>query len=200
MQKSHTPYPARLLPESSFELIDEPDPNHILCRWADPSIPLKENDGKLNPQLIDEKRIPGFSLNKIPESEISDINIEFNDYENFLVRWKKGDNPAVVSETDFYYSKGNYFLFKIDSIHKYDSTYPYPIKKDGIEQQIQFNFKVLVKHAPLIVNYFHFELMVFDKDNVEIAKRDAKWKKVITADIRQKIITISKFALEEFNE
>ena len=51
-------YPLRLVPLSQFSIISHQTLNnsHYLGKWVESSIPLIDEDGKLNPSAIDIKR------------------------------------------------------------------------------------------------------------------------------------------------
>jgi hypothetical protein len=76
-----TKYPARLIPKKNYQLISEEmlDAAHLLAKWVDSNVQLRDEDGKLSQSAIDVKRIPGFSSNKIPDSVVSDLQIKFKD-------------------------------------------------------------------------------------------------------------------------
>src|SRR5258706_1649374 len=97
-------YPMCLIPKSHYNLHGTGiNDNHFLGIWVDPSIRLKDEDGKLNLSAINIKRIPGFSTNKLPPTNKWYLNIQFKkEFSNpYLNEWNK-DEDGVYPLRDHY--------------------------------------------------------------------------------------------------
>lgn len=192
-------YPERLLPKKDSKYISTTPESDVLCRWT--SYPLKDETNCLSALAIEEKRIPDYSTNKIPPSVTEDILIAFFDKNILDEKWEEGDDFIPVKDEDFYYDTDrSYFFFKISSIDNFESTYPFPFSQDL--DDYKFRFQVKVKHAPLKVNFSHFEFEIqyFD-ENGNPAKKPSRnsLEKVVIANIRDKLIKIAKFSMEDFS-
>ncbi|PWV45342.1 hypothetical protein [Chitinophaga sp. S165] len=194
------PYPSRLVPRSSDKYIPHPDKEELLCRWVKPETELRDAEGKLAADAVDYKQIFEYSVNKIPISEIEDINIEFicADKQKFNSEWKEGEDGHTPLDEDFRYNNDRkHFLFKIKDI-LYSGTYPYPANAEH-----NYKFIVSVKHVPLISNICHFQLSVdfTNMDDSPVGQMPGvNSKKLILAEIRQQLIRVAKFAIQEFEQ
>ncbi|UPK68306.1 hypothetical protein [Chitinophaga filiformis] len=195
------PYPSRLVPRSNHKYIPQPNEEELLCRWVPPNSELKDSEGNLAAEAINDKEIFTYSVNKIPDSDVDDIFIEFicEDKHKFYQKWNEGEDGYTPQDAEFTYNHDRgYFLFKIRDI-QYSDTYPYP----NLDGEHAYRFVVTAKHDPLISNICHFELDV-DFRNLDGSQVEQKpgqrshTRKLIQAEIRQKLIKISKFSIEEF--
>lgn len=188
-------YPQRLLPDKYFKIINQFDETEILCRWT--KYPLKDETGRLSALAVDEKRLPGYSTNKIPPSATDDILIAFYNQAIQNEIWNEGDEPISVDHSDFYYDLDRkYFFITISDVNNFEGQYPYPYSTEL--NQFTFRFKVLVKHAPLKVNYSHceFEIIFFDQNGKETTQPSKNsLQKVVLATIRDKLIRESRFSV-----
>lgn len=195
-----TKYPARLLPKSTDKIISKFNPNHILCRGVDSRLlPLRDEMGKLSALAVDEVRIPGYSTNKVPRAEISDIQIGISDREINSKLWEEGSEGWIVDEkVVFEIPDRKYFLIRIKDIDGYSSKYPLNNNPDPTTYCCTFVLKV--KHAPLIANFPHCELIFEYKDEngKPFKASDKVQKKIINADVRQHLIEYSKFNVADF--
>jgi hypothetical protein len=193
-------YPRRLLPQSDFKIINEFDSYDVLCRYVQYH-PVKSEDGKLSALAIDVDHIPTYSTNKIPPSVIDDVLIVFVNRELYKIKWAPGEDPLEIDESDFYYDDSReYFLFRIFNINDFEGTYPIPFTND--KSKFIFKFIVKVIHDPLRVNYSHcvFQIIYFDEKGFQTKKPSQNsLEKVVIASIRDELIKISKFSLEDFN-
>jgi hypothetical protein len=190
-----------LYPEKEFKKIEMVNHNYHLCRWTFPDINIKGEDDKLNTEAFDHKSIPGFSTNIIPESEIDDCYIEFISKElttKYTANWNEGDSPVLVNENEFIQNtKRGYFLVMIKDINEHEDDYDFPPLPDP--KSTKFKFKVLVKHAPLVSNYFHFELEVVDtRTGAIITKIEKPWQKLISHSIKTQLCRVAKFSISSF--
>ena len=178
-------YPLRLVPLSQFSIISHQTLNnsHYLGKWVESSIPLIDEDGKLNPSAIDIKRIHGFSTNKIPKSKRRDLSIVFNeDFLNIYTnQWIEGTDGVIPLKNHFEIDKTRqYYFIQISKIDGYNGTYHNPPNKIDVS----FNFRVEIVHKPLVANYWHFEFKVI-AENEEIDTINSKaWRKAICSSIR----------------
>lgn len=152
-------YPSRLVPHRSDKVLTRINRNEVLCRWVDPELELKDESGQLTAEAIEEKRIFGYSTNKIPPSVPEDVRIDFHDAK-FTQYWNEGDEPLVPTDNEFYDCGGSFFLFQIKDINAFSENYPYPADKKP-----NYKFYLKVSHKPLKANFSHFE---FDFDFYEL--------------------------------
>lgn len=186
-------YPWRLVPQPTSRFIDPADAGDTLCRWVAPECKLKDAEGRLSVEAVDERRIFGYSVNKLPPSEPDDIYIVFHDKERFNQKWLPDSAGIVPQPNEFVHewSRGRFF-FSVGGIHAYGSSYPYPVNTTPHN----FRFRVRVAHAPLVANFAHFELTIDFLDsagNVLNETPSDKSRKVIMADVRQKLIKVVRF-------
>ncbi|MCB0522829.1 MAG: hypothetical protein KDD27_28045 [Saprospiraceae bacterium] len=186
-------YPNRLFPTPNDQKIFKLNLTEHLIRWTCPDYPLKDSEGRLHALAIEEKRLFHYSVNKIPRSEIEDVFIEFDVREPFLDKWEEGKICPPVGDSDFKWEKDRgYFIIPIANIHEHLGRYPFPADNDT------FNCEFLVKvvHAPLMANFMHFELHIFDNEGNLLSEVKKKtWRKIIVAEIRQHLIEVAKFSI-----
>ena len=142
------PYPFRLLATTEDRIITDEhlNRNEILCRWVSPSKQLKDEDGLLAAEAVEENKMHGYSVNKIPPSEVSDIEINFYDNDKFYQAWVEGEIGYEPADAEYdRISTRQYFLFKIADVHEYEGVYPYPYNSEEY-----YVFKLKVVHKPLI--------------------------------------------------
>ncbi|MCF8420353.1 MAG: hypothetical protein K9G63_15845 [Melioribacteraceae bacterium] len=156
-------YPARLLPQKNCIIIKNIDPTHHLIRGVDFTDEIFDDDGELQADAIELKRVPGFSTNKIPFSVIDDIKFRVTNGEKNKY-WNPGDDPAVISDEDYEYLPDRKFFFlKISDIYAVDAKATrYDQKK---KHEYEVNLEITVSHKPTISNYWHCEFDLFYKDN-----------------------------------
>lgn len=191
-------YPIRLLPRPFDKIIKQIDQRHILCRWVSPSLKLKDSNGSLSAEAIEEKRLPGYSTNKIPPSVVEDVKIAFHNDE-FEKNWSEGEIVAPPSDEDYYTTDRNYFLFRIEDIYKFSKPYSFP--PDNPVHN--YYFQIDTVHKPLRANISHFEFNIqhfSSSGNPEKGPSPTSktFKRVIAADIRSRLMKIAKFDLEDF--
>src|SRR5688500_11373088 len=85
-------YHTRLVPNSGNTKITDLGPflQEILCRWVSPNTKLKDQQGNLSSEAVEEKKLFGYSVNKIPPSVIEDIFLGFHDTARFNQDWQEG--------------------------------------------------------------------------------------------------------------
>jgi hypothetical protein len=121
-------YPERLIPNRNLVLItnESLDKSDKLGVWVDSEQILKDEDGSLNGGVINLKRIPKFSTNKIPDSIPNDLNIKFNEdcKDLFDVSWQEGESGLYPQPHQFYFidERQHYFL-NISDLDGYEDTY-----------------------------------------------------------------------------
>ena len=102
---SNNSYPKRLIPtnQDKFIAINYLIEPHLLGKWLEDDLNLKDPDGKLNAAVVDLKRLPGFSTNKIPESRRSDLNFKIKDEFKgiYNAAWVEGTNGLRPSKECF---------------------------------------------------------------------------------------------------
>ncbi len=186
-------YPKRLIPTESHSKIDTPDPTHLLCRWVAPGTTLKDSQGRLVAAAVESQRIPFLSTNKIPESELEDIEILLLKEEHD-VEWTVGEPGANVKSDDFKrISDRTFFLIRVGEIHNHKEKYAYP--GGAAEKTLEFQVKVV--HQPMLANYWHFILVILDANGQEVTYKGG-WRKAIISDIRDHIVRHARFSLEDF--
>jgi len=192
-------YPIYLLPQPNFTLIEDLNPEEILCRWS--KYPLKDESGRLSALAVEEKRIPTYSTNKVPPSKEDDIKIAFHDNNLQSIKWKEGEDHIAISPDDFYLDEERKcFFIKLGEIHGYNGKYPFPSFSEDVSKY-KLEFSVRVTHDPLKVNYSHccFEIQYLDENgNATRPPSQKSLDKVIIASIRNELIRISKFSIEDF--
>jgi hypothetical protein len=189
-----SPYPSRLVPTKKYKLISNNASvnSHHLGKWVAGNITLKDTDGTLNPEAIDVDDIPGFSTNKIPKSTISDLDIVIHsEYKkSYNCAWEEGTAGIRPDKSHFYLdmSRQKYYI-KVSSVDGFSQEY---LSTDKNPKTLTFVLKVC--HAPLIVNYHHFEFKVF-ANGVEIKRGKTKtgYKRIICALIRAKVQSVAVF-------
>jgi hypothetical protein len=172
---------------------------HYLGKWAETlkegiEIPLKDTFGQLNIHLIEVKRIPGFSTNKIPASKKRDLYLEFTEKQYnsmYGAAWSEGQEGLVPHKThyDFTIKRKLYFI-PIKQIHDFKGEYRNGNNPAGAPA-LQFTVQVI--HKPLLSNYWHFEFKVLDNLMTEIITANSAWKKQICSSISSKVQEIAIF-------
>jgi hypothetical protein len=199
------PYPHRLIPRSADTKITDLDSilEDVLCRWVSAGKELKDQQDSLAAEAVEEKKLFGYSVNKIPPSEVEDILIAFHDTAKFNQEWTEGNDGVNPNDNDYYKDESRkYFLLKIGDVHNYEGKYPYPADPKAAPNYI---FKVQVAHKPLIANYSHFEFDIkfYELNGLDVAKiepsRSSASRKLIVADLRQHLIRKAKFSVEELS-
>ncbi len=170
-----------LIPKSHYNLHGTGiNDNHFLGIWVDPSIRLKDEDGKLNLSAINIKRIPGFSTNKLPPTKKWYLNIQFKkEFSNpYLNEWNKDEDGVypLRDHYDFITDRGHYFL-KAREINGAEGGYTYPV-----DSQNSFTFTLFIVHKPLVSNFWHFEFDITSPHG-RIEKTSAAWHKLICSVI-----------------
>jgi len=155
-------------------------------------IELRKADGLLNPFAIDVHRIPRLSSNKIPGTEKIDLYIsfekEFKDVYN--ADWLEGaDGLTPPNHTYKVISNRQIFYVPIGKIHDHEDEYINP------NTNITHNYKITVRHQPLLSNYWHFDLFVIDTSNQNELTYNRKWEKKIYSLIRERIQEIAVFKI-----
>lgn len=191
-------YPRRLLPQPHFPFINSLNPYEVLCRWS--HYPIHDELGKLSALAIEEKRIPTYSTNKIPPSEVIDVKIAFHDKNLTSLKWTPGEDPIDISPEDFFIDElRNCFFIQIKDIDGYKGLYPVPYTSDELEYRLTFIVKIV--HDPLKVNYSHccFEIQYYDMNgNPTKTPSRNSLERVVIARIRTELIRVSKFKIEDF--
>ncbi len=193
------PYPSRLIPTAwQIKITDDLPCQDLLCRWVTPGLQLMDKKESLTAEAVEESKLFGYSLNKIPPSQIEDIYICLKDPDKYNQPWLEGSDGIVPGEDEFFLDKGRgFFLLRIQDVHKYGNEYPYPANAE----ENNYRYMVEVVHKPLIANYAHFEfhLKFCEKNGMDETKAPSrKSKKVITADLRQHLIKKARFRVEDF--
>lgn len=113
------PYPQRLIPKTTDFYIKDLFPHDFLCRYtADSRFELRDQDGLLTAEAVEGNKFRGYSLNKIPPSEIEDIYIEFYDKTKFNQLWIEGENGIEPTFDDYFLNENRKFFFiKVGDIH-----------------------------------------------------------------------------------
>lgn len=179
-------YPVHLVPTNNLKIISqsELDLSDYLGKWVDGSVQLKDADGRLNAGAIDINRIPGFSTNKIPNSTVLDLSIEFEkQYSHLYIKsWHEGDDGIIPDVNHFQFNQDrNHYFLKIQDI-QFSSEYFNPPDRTGTT----YKYTVKVEHKPLVSNYWHFELVVTSPDHLIISASGA-WRRLICSGIRDRI-------------
>lgn len=204
-------YPLRLVPSVLDSVDISPNPEHLLCRRVDEGIELKTDDGWLHPDAVyleNEQKKDGYkvvfnySTNKIPNSTVEDVFIIFNDNVKYRQEWIEGTDGTLPSDNEYkYQTERGAFLFKIKEIDCFSARYPYKYPNSPSADYI---FTVYVKHRPTISNICHYELQI-SYENIDGSPigydnpgKGSAAAKIIAAEIRQKLLKISKFKEEEF--
>jgi hypothetical protein len=180
------------LPKQNFILItsDQLNPQHYLGKWVDAEMQLKDNDGKLNQDAIEIKRIPGFSTNKLPQSKIRDLFIKFINTSIYNGSWQVGEKSQRPKSSDYEYKTDrNYYFLKIEDFISYSDAYEHSSKKN-----YKFEFQLKIVHKPLISNYWHFEFDV-QSFHGNITNDNAAWKRIVLSSIRDRIQEKSIFEI-----
>lgn len=184
------------MPKPHDEIITDPNPKDVLIHWVTNKYPLKIN-GILNAEkLIEIKRIPGLSHNKLPPAKINDIFIKFKSKKQYEELWNIGENCQKVNRSDFFYDykNRNYFFISV-----MDVSYQDKYKKPYNAPQAEFCFNVKPIHKPTRSNYSHFELEITNEDGV-IKNFSSSWRKLIGPSIRTKYEEIAFFELPNKNQ
>ncbi len=153
----------------------------------------------LSAQAIEEIQVPGYSTNKLPPSELDDIKIKINNKELSGTYWEEGQGGYEVANDEFTIIEDRqYYLVKIGDIDDHVGIFPYPYTQNTDEYQCQFELKVT--HKPLNINYSHCEFtLTYINENGELFEKPSRKSfKVVNANVRQKLIEIAKFDLDEF--
>jgi|GEM_PF-5535651 len=191
-------YPQRLVPQPTSRFINRPDANDVLCRWVAPGSELKDAEGHLSVEAVDEEQMFNCSVNILPPSEPDDIYIAFHDTKRFNQKWQPGDEGIMPQLGEFQYVRERtHFYFYVGDIHGHEGKYPFPANKNASKESYNYTFRVRVKHVPLVANIAHFELQfdfVDDKGNAVENAPNNKWlRKLIGFEVRQKLIDSAWF-------
>jgi hypothetical protein len=186
-------YPSRLLPINSFKIIsqDEIDLSETLIRRIDNVKRLSDENGLINPDVIEEKRLFGYSLNKVPPSRFEDIKIKVIEPDS-QIKYQVGNNPPKINDIKFCIIDCGAIKFKIGDIHCFIGEYPKNTGRgnDGLEIK---KFKIFIEHEPLLVNYSHCEMNVYAEDKKLLNYDKSRiWQQAIIHNIRSIILRISK--------
>lgn len=187
-------YPLYLIPQEEDKIfsIEEIDKSHHLARYVEGSIELK-NGHRLSSEAVDIAQLPGFSTNKIPPTQLEDLNIFFLPDYNKIYRehWEEGEKGVLPPNEHFSYDTNrNFFLMQILDIEGYSSSV---IRAD--KKNTPFNFTLCILHTPLISNFWHFEFYIKGEEG-EIARIEKRgYRNAIGANIRSRIISIAKFEI-----
>lgn len=187
-------YPIHLIPTITSKKIDEVDLDHYLGVKveANPEIPFKGEDGRVNVEHIAIERIPGFSSNKIPSSIKEDLYIKFTEeYKSvYNAEWNEGQfcNIPDASHYDIVSNRDVYYL-SINLFHGFVEKY----QKGGVKGDLFFKLEVV--HKPLMANFWHFEFRVVDADDKEIKNIGSKWKELLCSSIRDRVHQYAEFEM-----
>ena len=193
-----TLYPSRLIPNKDFSFIVNFNDDDVLGHWVKDGTPLKLGNGKLDPTAVEIKRLHNYSINKIPHSDPADLKIGFVNCTKeretlFETYWEPGIDGVTPENTEWQsVEERNLFFFKVLLLHGFTDDYTKAEKKG--------KFKVSVKHKPILVNYWHFELEVSDMESGEVIENLEKktWKKGIAGIITDKLVDIARFSHNDF--
>lgn len=189
------PYPKHLVPLLGNGQIEEFEDTDFLGVWVESEQSLKAPDGTLNPAIIEIKRLPGFSMNKLPSSLPEDLLIKVHkDFKDkYLGKWdcsKEGLAPAD-NEYELNTSRKIYFL-RLLNVHLYSESYQAP----NPNLSGNYKFELHVKHDPLSCNYWHFELHIYDLNAQKYITDVSKaWKKLVCSAVRDHFSNIARFEM-----
>ncbi len=92
------------------------------------------------------------------------------------LRWKKADKILELGAIEFEFDPIACPIFlKVDKIH--NREFPFKNKKDAKGRPDIYEGRSRVVHAPLHVNYWHFEFQVLDKEGKPVSSGESDWKK-----------------------
>lgn len=188
-------YPTHLLPDITYLIITDIEAisHHFMGKYVETdAADLTDNTGKLDISFIERKRIPGFSMNKIPESIQNDLNLKIQPgFEYHNDDWMPGDSASVPALHEFQVvTNHKHYYLPIGEIHNYTDKYFGPNENDNPS----FEFRVKVVHRPTKCNYWHFELHLSSPDHEIMANKGA-WRKAIHSAIADRISEIAIFTL-----
>ncbi|MBK9718192.1 MAG: hypothetical protein IPO85_11900 [Saprospiraceae bacterium] len=118
--------------------------------------------------------------------------------EKYNTKWDASLKQIIPKDNEFNFNAiGNYFLFRISDISSFKCPFPFPVTNENEN----YTFKLNIVHDPLIANFWHCMLQgdFFDNNNDSkvIGSRN-KSKKLIASRIKNELINISKFSLDDF--
>lgn len=183
MEDNSKIYPDHLIPKKTNGIIKDINVEDILIRRVgfDCELLLKEPQ-RINRECIltnffnpsSYKQSFTYSVNKIPDSRVDDLEFLFKKDNFFCDDWNPGTEVEIPNSDDFSIVKCKYFSFKIKHIQ---------IKINCIVPELNAEFyDIRVVHKPLNGNYWHFELngTILNQNNepISISRNNEKCKLV----------------------
>ncbi|EMJ94175.1 hypothetical protein LEP1GSC193_2754 [Leptospira alstonii serovar Pingchang str. 80-412] len=190
-------YPNHLLPKPGYQLYNFDNleyQDHWLLRFTECDLnePMLIEE-KLNPAIIakEEGEFTRYSINKMPPSRTEDIKIKVLD--PFPPPFYESNATEFIESKDirfFIENKRRFFGLKVKDFHNHVGKFPKTLPgKPSVEETKEF--KVIVLHKPLMVNFSHCEFQITIDGN-PVEKLESKgWGQKVRHLMKARIVELA---------
>lgn len=171
-------YPEILLPKKGQKLSDgEAKHGDFLCRRV--SKPAFEEllRNILPPDEFPKKELLQLSVNKVPPTEPHHIRWKTRNFEPY----EEHEEPVPATSVEAEFLSCCFIMLKYEDVQGFSLSSPFH-QPDGAVEIREYYFTV--KHRPLMVNFWHYEICVSSHNGNLVKYRKGAWIAELTANLQ----------------
>jgi hypothetical protein len=193
-------YPKELLPRRKYQLFsveDLAEPSYLARRSLKNQNEFQDYIGDIRVEALVNpvEDFYGLSTNLLGVFHPKHLRVQITEDKKALFQyWHPGAVTPKARNIKCTEDDSPVFYFQVGSLH--NIQFPYEMflpKGKGIIRQSGI-CKVI--HKPMLVNFWHFELTVYDPVDGEIKKRDTAWKKMWAEHFIKSTLLINASTIE----